>query len=125
MYSVKINYESCNAVVKKAVCLPVLNTNKFYCVLELNYTIDGNNITNQLIMNSDKKYIPNDIIVIDYDLNNYLIINEHSNYKHIASNLMSSGCILLIISFVIYHTVLNNINTQIDKVLYYLPSFLK
>jgi hypothetical protein len=85
--------------------------------------VQGNSITNKLIINSDRVYKPIDVIDIEYDTNNYLNISLKTEYKQIALISTVCGLIFLITSMIMYNEMKQGIINKIDNILSYV-SFL-
>lgn len=119
IYLVKSNYYKTIGLIEESTCTSISNSNLYSCDLRISYIIKGNQITNQLVINSNIKYKVGDTINIEYDINNYLNISLQSEYKQIALISTVSGLIFMMITIILY----NEIKKDIAELLSYIPSF--
>lgn len=125
MFLIKSNYKTITATIEKADCKLINNTNVYFCDLNINYKIDNNLITNQLMTKSYKKYEDNDVIMIDYDTNNYLNISMETDYKQLSLISFLSGITFLITFFMIYTQIKKDINEEFNFIKSFLPKNFK
>ena len=119
IYLARSNYYITNGLIEEAKCNLIPNSNLYACDLTISYIVEGNSVTNQLIINSTKPYKKADNIGIEYDLNNYLNISLQTEYKRLALLTGLSGFIFLLTAIIFY----NEIKKDISELLSYIPSF--
>ena len=110
------NYNVVKATIEKADCTFISEKQLYQCDLTLNYMIDGMAISNQIIILSEQKYEEHDIIEIDYDINNFLNISKRNDYKLLSLISGLAGIIFLITFFLMYKSIKNGIDKEIEKI---------
>ena len=122
-YTVRSNYASVDGTIEQSTCILFSNSKLYSCDLTVNYFVNGNKITNRLVINSEKMYKQGDSISIEYDVNNYLNISVKTEYKQIALSSSVCGIILLITSIIIYDKIEKSIMQKINNILSYVSFF--
>ena len=122
-YMVRSNYSDVDGTIEQSNCIFTANSKLYSCDLTINYLVNGNKITNRIVINSEKKYKEGDIVSMEYDVNNYLNISFKTEYKQTALVSSVCGLIFLVTSIIIYDGIRQNIIQKINNILSYM-SFL-
>ena len=122
-YMVRSNYSDVDGTVEQSDCVSITNSKLYSCNLTVSYLVNKNKITNQIVINSEKKYKEGDIVSMEYDTNNYLNVSFKTEYKQTALVSSVCGLIFLIMSIIIYDGIRQNIIQKINNILNYM-SFL-
>ena len=109
LYTYGNNYSSVDAIIYKSFYIPTKNKKMYTCYLFLEYSINGNKITNQIIVNSPKPYQIGDTLDIDYNTKNFLNISLKSQYREISLFLSISALIFLVIFIILFREVTQDI----------------
>lgn len=122
-YMVRSNYSDVDGTIEHSNCVSTANSKLYSCYLTINYLVNGNKITNRIVINSEKKYKEGDIVSMEYDVNNYLNISFKTEYKRTALVSSVCGLIFLVTSIIIYDGIRQNVIHKINNILSYM-SFL-
>lgn len=123
LYIQRSNYSNTIATIENVSCVLIPNTNLYSCDLTINYAINNNKVSNQLIINSEQPYKKGDNVNIDYDINNYLNVSIKTEYKRIALISCVSAVVFLIVFISLYNQIRHEIIQKINNILSY-TSFL-
>jgi hypothetical protein len=122
-YIKKSDYLNVEAIVEQSKCVPVKNSKLYFCTLDVTYLIDGNKISNQLVINSNIIYKQSDNITLECDSNNYLNVSVKTKYKEIALCSCLFALIFLLYSIVIFNDIKQEIMDKVNNISSYISIF--